>query len=108
MRKVYVCSPYSGNVEHNIEKAKDFCNEVLLEGNMPIAPHLYFTQFMDDNNPTQREKALEFNKVLIDFCDELAVFGDHISSGMAEEIKYASSTDKLIVNMMEVLDETTN
>ena len=75
---------------------------------MPIAPHLYFTQFMDDNNPTQREKALEFNKVLIDFCDELAVFGDHISSGMAEEIKYASSTGKLIVNMMEVSNETTN
>ncbi len=40
-------------------------------GYIPIAPHVYFSQFMDDLNPEDRRRALEMNKKLLEFCDEL-------------------------------------
>ena len=53
---VYVCSKLRGNVEENQEKVKQYCRQVVDEGNLPIAPHIYFTQFMDDNNESERKK----------------------------------------------------
>jgi hypothetical protein len=43
---------------------------------------------MDDNNPEDRRKALEMNKRLMEFCDELWIFGEEITEGMREEIEH--------------------
>jgi len=43
---------------------------------------------MDDHNPEDRRKALEMNKKLLEFCDELWIFGDEITEGMKGEIEY--------------------
>ena len=43
---------------------------------------------MGDNNPEDRRKALEMNKRLMEFCDELWVFGDETTEGMEEEIDH--------------------
>ena len=48
-------------------------------GYILIAPHVYFSQFMDDHNPEDRRKALEINKNLLEFCDKLWVFGNKIT-----------------------------
>jgi len=87
MKVIFVCSPFQGKRE-NIEKAKRYCRMLVDMGYIPIAPHVYFSQFMDDNNPVDRRKALEMNKKLLDFCDELWVFGNEITEGMREEIEY--------------------
>jgi len=87
MKVVFVCSPFQGKQE-NIEKARRYCKFVLEKGCIPIAPHVYFSQFMDDNNPADRRKALEMNKKLLKFCDELWIFGNEITEGMREEIEY--------------------
>ena len=87
MKIVFVCSPFQGKQE-NIEKAKGYCRMLVDMGYIPIAPHVYFSQFMDDHNPEDRRKALEMNKKLLEFCDELWVFGDEITEGMREEIEY--------------------
>ena len=34
-------------------------------GYIPMAPHVYFSQFMDDHNPNDRKRALEMNKKLL-------------------------------------------
>jgi len=57
-------------------------------GYIPIAPHVYFSQFMDDLNPEDRRKALKMNKKLLEFCDELWIFGDEITEGMKKEIEH--------------------
>ena len=54
-------------------------------GYILIAPHVYFSQFMDDHNPEDRRKALKMNKKLSEFCDEL---GDEITEGIRVEIEY--------------------
>jgi hypothetical protein len=87
MKLIYICSPLSGNPE-NIEKAKKFCRFVLQSGNIPFAPHVYFTQFMDNSNPEDRNLALEMNKQFLEVCDELWVFGKELTEGMKIELEY--------------------
>jgi len=43
---------------------------------------------VDITNPEDRRKALEMNKRLVEFCDELWVFGDEITEEMEEEIEH--------------------
>ena len=86
MELIFVCSPFQGR-EENIEKAKRYCRMLVNMGYIPIAPHIYFSQFMDDLNPDDRRKALEMNKKLLEFCDELWIFGNEITEGMKEEIE---------------------
>ncbi len=87
MKVIFVCSPFQGKKE-NIEKAKRYCRYVVDLGYIPIAPHIYFSQFMDDLNPDDRRKALDMNKKLLEFCDELWIFGDKITEGMKIEIEH--------------------
>ena len=86
---VYICSPYSGNVEENVKKAREHCRFVLNSGCIPIAMHLLLPQFMDDNNPKERDLALFIDLVIMGKCQEVWVFGDRISDGMAIEIAKA-------------------
>lgn len=89
MKKVYICSPLKGDIQGNIERARKYCREALLnDGCIPIAPHTYFTQFLDDTNAIERTIGMECGIELLDMCDELWVFGDTISEGMRAEIDY--------------------
>lgn len=53
---------------------------------IPIAPHIYFTQFLDDAVPEERSFGLMAGLLLLSQCDELWYFGDSVSSGMVREI----------------------
>jgi len=86
---VYVCSPFSGDVEGNILNARKYCRFAVDNGYIPIAVHLLFPQFMDDNDPDERELALFFSNAVMSKCSEVWVFGERISSGMASEIRRA-------------------
>ena len=86
---VYICSPYSGDVDENVKKARAFCRFALGQNCIPIAPHLMFPQFMDDANPKERELALFMDIVLMGKCSEVWVLGNVISNGMATEIEKA-------------------
>lgn len=56
----------------------------------PVAAFLAFPKFMSE--PTvSRDTAMQYCISLLSGCDELWVFGNKISSGMREEITYASS-----------------
>ena len=86
---VYVCSPLSGDVERNTEKARRYCRFAVENGCIPLAPHLLFPQFMSDADPAERNLALFMDIVLLSKCDELWVFGGTISKGMSLEIARA-------------------
>lgn len=89
---VYICSPLRGNYEKNTQNARDFCAWVMLNypDKVPIAPHIYFTQFLNDTNPNERSLGLEAGLAILEKCDEVMVFGDYISEGMAAELERAS------------------
>lgn len=86
---VYICSPFSGDVAGNIANARKYSRFVVEQGYIPIAPHLLFPQFLNDNDLMEREMGLHFGNVLMSHCSEVWVFGEHISSGMNAEISRA-------------------
>ncbi len=84
---VYICSPFSGDISGNIERAKKYSRYAVDRKAIPIAPHLLFPQFMDDD--AERELALFMDMVLLGKCEELWVFGELVSEGMSAEIAKA-------------------
>ena len=54
MKKIYICSPYRDNPEYNTKVALRAAEAVTMINCMPIVPHIYFTQFLDENNQDQR------------------------------------------------------
>lgn len=86
---VYICSPLSGDIPSNTERARQFCRFALEKGQIPLAPHLMFPQFVNDDDPAERELALFVDIVLLGKCSELWVFGDTVSTGMQTEIEVA-------------------
>ena len=86
---VYICSPYAGDVEKNVEAAQKYSRFAVDKGYIPIAPHLLFPQFLNDANPKERQLGLFFGNALMSKCAEVWVFGSHISPGMEAEIKRA-------------------
>ena len=85
---VYIASAFAGDTERNTERSQGYCRFAVSKGCIPLAPHLHYPQFMDDDDKEQRELALFFALVLLGKCDELWVFGK-LSDGMAREIAKA-------------------
>ncbi len=88
MKTVYVCSPLRGDIKRNIEAAKRYCQEAVMEGVMPIAPHVYFTQFLNDTVPKERTAGMTMGLEMLRHCDEVWVYGEP-TEGMWAEITEA-------------------
>lgn len=86
---VYICSPYAGDVTANTAAARRYSRFAVDKGYIPVTPHLLFPQFLNDEDPTERELGLFFGNALMSKCSEVWVFGSRISDGMASEIKRA-------------------
>ena len=76
---VYICSPYAGDVEKKC---------------IPLAPHLLCPQYLDEK--TERWLGLKMGIVFMGKCEEVWVFGDTVSEGMAAEIEKARKLRKKI------------
>ena len=87
--KVYICSPFKGDVETNTANAIRYCRFAVEKGYFPIAPHVYLPRFMDDDVPAERELALSFGLRLLGGCKAVWVFGEYVSEGMKREIAAA-------------------
>ena len=85
---IFVCSPYRGDVNAHVKCARRYCRYVVKQGGIPFAPHLLFTQFLDDSKATERRKGMLMGAEMLKLCDELWVFGEP-SAGMQAEIDLA-------------------
>ena len=104
---VYICSPYAGDVETNVQKARRYCRFAVDKGYIPIAPHLLFTQFLNDDNPKERQLGIFFGNAVMSKCSEVWVFGEHISNGMEADIKRAKWKNYPLRYFSEELGEET-
>lgn len=92
-KKVYVCSPFRPTAvsltdkaeeqRSNIERALKACRILAMMGIQPLAPHLYFTRFLKDDVAAERAAGMQFGLSWLEQADELWVFGDTVSEGMA-------------------------
>lgn len=102
---VYICFPYRGNTNENIENARKYSRFAVAHHSIPISPHLLFPQFMDDTLGEERQTAMFMNHVLLTKCMELWVFGSSISEGMEQEIRWAKHRHMPIRYFTEEMEE---
>lgn len=112
--KVFICSPFAPvskepekrefELMDNIMTTQAACLYALSKGNIPYAPHLYFTQFMDDSNPMVRELGQKFGSQWLEYCSEIWIIGRRISDGMKKEIAKAK---ELGIPVKHYVDERT-
>ena len=102
---VYICSPYAGDVERNVNMARVYSRFAVKNTCIPLAPHLLYPQFMDDGSPAERELALFMGLVLLTKCEQVWVFGGVISAGMAVEIAKAEKKKIPVRYFTEELEE---
>lgn len=76
-------------IKENISIAQLACTYALTEHAIPMAPQLYFTQFLEDDDPDQREVGMNLGLLWLKRCDELWVIGRRVSKGMKKEIEKA-------------------
>ena len=55
---IFVCSPYRGDTETNTQNARRYCRLVVEQGGIPFAPHLLFTQFLNEDKAAERRRGL--------------------------------------------------
>lgn len=91
---VYICSPYAGDVETNAENARKYSRFAVESMAIPFAPHLLMPQYMDEG--TERELVLRMGIIFLSKCEQVWVFGERVSEGMAYEIKKAISMGKKV------------
>lgn len=101
----FICSPFAGDTERNITYAIKCCKEAIKRGYTPIAPHLYFPQFLDDNNPEQREKGLILGREAMKEKCDIVFIGDKygISDGMKGDLEFAKQS-KISIEYLTTLN----
>ena len=85
---VYICAPFSGDKEKNIKDAVGYAKYAYENNAIPLTPHFLFP-FMDDGDLKEREDALFMDSIFLGKCQEVWVFGDKITDGMATELGIA-------------------
>lgn len=91
---VYICSPYAGDVETNAENARKYSRFAVENMAIPFAPHLLMPQYMDE--ATERDLALRMGFIFLSKCEQVWVFGERITNGMAYEIRRATGMGKKV------------
>ena len=82
----YVCSPYSGDIEKNVESTKGCSRFVISRGAIPLNPVLNLHGVLSEE--TDRDAAIRIDLKLLERSDELWAFGEP-SAGMKREIAEA-------------------
>jgi len=70
---IFVISPFK-NVPDALQKVHKICREIILAGDIPIAPHGYFTLFLNDNDEGERYLGMRAGRVLMAFCDKARIY----------------------------------
>lgn len=90
MKIVYIAHPIGGDVQNNIRKVLDIVRMINLTYNnvVPFAPYIVDVQALDDSIEFERQRGIANNIALFDrgVIDEVWLYGDRISKGMAAEV----------------------
>ncbi len=103
---VYICAPLRGDVEKNIEFARQKAQEVFQAGDIPVCPHLMFPPIADPENPAQDQAAREMGLRLVELCQQVNVYGTTLSEGMWAEVNRAILKDIPVKSNLKAITRT--
>jgi hypothetical protein len=99
MRRVYLESPYAGDVHANVAYARECVMDCLRRGESAYASHLFFTQpgILDDTIPEQRALGIQAGLAWAEAADATVVYMDlGVSQGMQIGIYAANKAGRPI------------
>ena len=84
-----------------VDRLYSYCSLRQSVDTSPIAPHLYFPRFVDDNNPRERYFGMEAGKRLMEQCVafHVVIVDGVVSEGMQAEIKYMTEVLRIKGNV---------
>ena len=95
MRRVILESPYAGDIEANIQYARECVRDSLRRGESPIASHLLYTQpgILDDGIPEERQWGIDAGLAWKSVAEASVVYTDRgITKGMKHGVAVALLT----------------
>ncbi len=96
--KVFIVSPYSGDVEANVAYGKKCVADSIQREETPFAGHLFYTQVLNDDDPEQRDLGMKMGREWMADCEVVAVYVDRgVSKGMIADIEHAQDIDRGLV-----------
>ena len=102
MKIIYIAHPIAGDVFYNKIRLKKLLRELNMNNPdiVPFAPYLVDLLCLDDDVPEERERGIKNSITLFraGFIDEVWLYGNGISSGMAQEIKLARELNIPVVS----------
>ena len=93
MKKVFICSPYRGDVERNVALAKAHARFAARCGYCPVVPHLMYPQFLKDSDPDERILGITRSAMRCGFLEAQSVMVWRLNWSMPAswEFRYAST-----------------
>lgn len=101
MKIAYIAHPISGDIEGNLERVRQIGRQINLEEPdvVPFAPYWFDCHCLDDNDPGERERGIDNDRHLLQFVDEVRLYGNKISRGMWDEIDLAKNLGIPVIAM---------
>ena len=99
MRRVYLESPYAGDVGGNAAYAIACMHDCLRRGEAPFASHIFYAHsgFLDDLKPEERALGIQAGLAWAEVTDATVVYMDHgVSPGMQLGIDAAEKVGRPI------------
>ena len=114
MKTVAIESPLAGDFDRNLRYARLCALDCVRRGEAPYASHLFFTQFLNDAAPEERETGITAGFTWADKADVRAIYTDlGVSSGMGRGLERAMEIGQMCVgrelppDLMALLDDST-
>ena len=85
----YVCAPTTGEAGNNNKKVRGYCRKLYELGYLPVAPHLLFPQFVNNNVPAEHNDSINMAADVLRRCRVVVVCGKTNSEVMTSEIELA-------------------
>lgn len=97
MRLVVIESPFAGDVEYNLDYLAHCIWDSLGRGEAPYASHAFYTQYLEDATPAEREHGILAGFAWGQKADLRAVYTDlGMSSGMKRGVEEAARLGQAI------------
>lgn len=98
MKRVFLISPFAGEVAANVAYARQAMRDCLRRGEAPFASHLLYPQCLDDDNEEERALGMAGGAVYLPIVDAAVCYVERgISRGMRAELMAAFAMSTPIV-----------
>lgn len=105
MKVAYIAHPISGDIGGNLKKIEAIGRQVNLQEPdvIPFAHYFFDCYALNDDIPEERARGIKNDIALMKkgFIDEVRLYGDRISLGMAHEIELAIELGIEVVPMTQ-------